>query len=154
MATAYVQRKRRPTASARAFAWAGYAIATGSAYLGGNLVYTDRIGVDHAVEDLPDGFVPVCRSDALADNSMMCVRAGDGHVLVARQHGQLYALAHTCAHLGGPLSEGTLKDGSVVCPWHASEFRLEDGRVLNGPSTHDQPRYEVRERNGQIEVKA
>lgn len=33
-------------------------------------------------------------------------------------------------------------------------FRLEDGRVLTGPSTHDQPRYEVRERGGRIEVKA
>jgi len=154
MATAYFQRKRRVDTAARTCAWAGYAIAAGSAYLGGNLVYTDRIGVDHAIEDLPEGFVPVCRSDALADNSMTCVRAGDAHVLLVRQHGTVHALAHKCAHLGGPLSEGTLKDGSVVCPWHASEFRLEDGHVLNGPSTHDQPRYEVRERDGRIEVKA
>jgi nitrite reductase/ring-hydroxylating ferredoxin subunit len=56
--------------------------------------------------------------------------------------------------LGGPLSEGTLKDGSVVCPWHGSEFALDDGRVLNGPSTHDQPCLAVRERDGRIEVKA
>jgi nitrite reductase/ring-hydroxylating ferredoxin subunit len=154
MATAYFQRKRQVGTAARASAWAGFALAAGSAYLGGSLVYTDRIGVDHAVEDLPDGFVPVCRSDALGDNAMTCVRAGDAHVLLVRQHGQLHALAHTCAHLGGPLSEGTLHDGSVVCPWHGSEFRLEDGGVLNGPSTHDQPRYEVRERDGQIEVRA
>ena len=129
-------------------------MAAGSAYLGGTLVYEQRIGVTHAVEDAPDDYVAVADSVSLQENSMKCVRAGDAHVLLVRQHGRLYALAHTCAHLGGPLSEGTLNDGSVTCPWHASEFRLEDGRVLNGPSTHDQPRYEVRERGGRIEVKA
>jgi Rieske Fe-S protein len=44
---------------------------------------------------------------------------------------------HACAHLGGRLSEGTLNDGSVVCPWHGSVFALDDGRVLNGPATHN-----------------
>jgi nitrite reductase/ring-hydroxylating ferredoxin subunit/uncharacterized membrane protein len=152
MAAAWMQR-RQNGASGRAAAWTGFAVATGSAWLGGNLVYDQRIGVTHADEEVPETFVDVAASSALADNAMMCVRAGDAHVLLVRQHGRLHALAHSCAHLGGPLSEGTLKDGSVVCPWHASEFRLEDGRVLNGPSTHDQPRYEVRERNGRIEVK-
>jgi nitrite reductase/ring-hydroxylating ferredoxin subunit/uncharacterized membrane protein len=153
MATAYVQRQRRVTAASRACAWTGFAVAAGAAYLGGDLVYDQRIGVTHAVDNPPDGFVPVCRSDAVGENAMICARAGDALVLIVRQHGRLHALAHQCAHLGGPLSEGTLKDGSVVCPWHASEFRLEDGRVLEGPSTHDQPRYEVRERDGRIEVK-
>jgi nitrite reductase/ring-hydroxylating ferredoxin subunit len=154
MAAAFVQRRRRGDEAGRGPAWAGYALALGSAYLGGALVYDQRIGVTHAAEDAPDGFVAVAESASLPENSMTCVRAGDAHVLLVRQHGRVYALAHACAHLGGPLSEGTLKDGSVVCPWHASEFRLEDGRVLNGPSTHDQPRYDVRERNGRIEVQA
>ena len=154
MAAAWLQRRQHRGARGRACAWTGLAIAAGSAYIGGDLVYRQRVGVTHATEELPDGFLAVAGSDELADNAMMCVRAGEAHVLLVRQHGTLHALAHACAHLGGPLSEGTLKDGSVVCPWHASEFRLEDGRVLNGPSTHDQPRYDVRERDGRIEVKA
>ena len=56
--------------------------------------------------------------------------------------------------MGGPLSEGELKDGSVVCPWHGSRFCLADGSVLDGPATIPQPRYETRVRNGQIEVRA
>ena len=154
MATAFFQRRRGDHEGGRAAAWTGYAVAVGSAYLGGALVYDQRVGVTHAVEDAPDGFVAVADSASLPDNSMKCVHAGDARVLLVRQHGRLYAMSHTCAHLGGPLSEGTLNDGSVTCPWHASEFRLEDGRVLNGPSTHDQPRYDVRERDGRIEVKA
>jgi len=47
-----------------------------------------------------------------------------------------------------------LKDGSVVCPWHGSEFALDDGRVLNGPATQNQPCLIARERDGRIEVKA
>jgi len=62
-------------------------------------------------------------------------------------------MVHACAHLGGPLSEGELKDGTVVCPWHGSEFRLDTGAVINGPSTHPQPCFDVRERDGRIEVK-
>jgi nitrite reductase/ring-hydroxylating ferredoxin subunit/uncharacterized membrane protein len=153
VATAYLQRRSDSNASGRACAWTGYGIAVASAYLGGDLVYGQRVGVTHADQPGSDEFAPVADSAALAENTMMKVRAGDANVLLVRQQGRLSALAHSCAHLGGPLSEGTLKDGSVVCPWHGSEFALEDGRVLNGPSTHDQPCFEVREQGGKIEIR-
>jgi nitrite reductase/ring-hydroxylating ferredoxin subunit len=127
-------------------------VAVASAYLGGDLVYGQRIGVTHAVVDGPEEFTPVLGSIALAEGTMRRVKVNDSDVLLARQHGRVCALAHSCAHLGGPLSEGTLKDETVVCPWHGSEFRLEDGAVVNGPSTHPQPCFAVRERNGQIEI--
>ena len=84
---------------------------------------------------------------------MLRARAGEVDVLLVRQHGRVCALVHACSHLGGPLSEGTLKDGSVVCPWHGSEFALEDGRVMTGPATQNQPCLVVREHEGKIEVK-
>jgi nitrite reductase/ring-hydroxylating ferredoxin subunit/uncharacterized membrane protein len=150
-AAAFVRRRTTRRHNARACAWTGYAIALGAAYLGGDLVFGKRIGVTHADVEPPKEFTAVADSDSLADNAMSCVRAG-GDVLLARQHGKVCALAHSCAHLGGPLSEGTLKNGSVVCPWHGSEFALDDGRVLNGPATQNQPRLAVRERDGRIEV--
>jgi nitrite reductase/ring-hydroxylating ferredoxin subunit len=116
-------------------------------------VYRQRIGVTHADSSLPKEFTPVIDSAALAETAMIRARAGDIDVLLVRQHGLVCALVHACAHLGGPLSEGTLKEGSVVCPWHGSEFALDDGRVLNGPSTHNQPCLVAREREGRIEVK-
>ena len=153
-ATSWAMRQRDSHDTGRAAAWAGYAIAIGAAWFGGNLVYDQRIGVTNADAHLPEEFTPVLRSDALAENTMARARVGKADVLLVRQNGRVCALAHDCAHLGGPLSEGTLKDGSVICPWHGSEFALEDGRVLTGPSTHNQPCLEVRERDGQIEVKA
>ena len=154
MATAWAMRRGDSHDTGRAAAWTGYAIALGAAWFGGNLVYDQRVGVTNADSHLPEEFTPVLRSDALAENTMVRARVGKADVLLVRQNGRVCALAHDCAHLGGPLSEGTLKDGSVVCPWHGSEFALEDGRVLAGPSTHNQPCLEVRERGGQIEVKA
>ena len=153
-ATSWAMRQRDSHDTGRAAAWAGYAVAIGAAWFGGNLVYDQRIGVTNADPHLPEEFTPVLRSDALAENTMTRARVGKADVLLVRQNGRVCALAHDCAHLGGPLSEGTLKDGSVICPWHGSEFALEDGRVLTGPSTHNQPCLDVRERDGQIEVKA
>ena len=138
----------------KATAWAGYLIAAGSAYLGGDLVYGQRIGVTHAAIEEPEEFTVVAKSADVAKGSMVRARTGDVDALLVRQHRRVCGLAHPCAHMGGPLSEGTLKDGSVVCPWHGSEFALDDGRVLNGPATQAQPTFDVRERDGSIEVKA
>jgi nitrite reductase/ring-hydroxylating ferredoxin subunit/uncharacterized membrane protein len=153
-AAAFALRRKDSHDGGRKCAWAGYAIALGAAYLGGDLVYRQRIGVTHADGDLPKEFTPVMDGAALGENSMVRARAGGTDILLVRQHGRVCALVHSCAHLGGPLSEGTLKEESVVCPWHGSEFALDDGRLLNGPATHNQPCLAVRERAGRIEVKA
>jgi nitrite reductase/ring-hydroxylating ferredoxin subunit len=154
MTAAFVLRRRDADSARRACAWTGYGIALASAWLGGDLVYGERIGVNHAVIDEPESFLRVGASSDVPEGGMTRMRKGDTDTVVARQHGRLCALAHSCAHLGGPLSEGTLKDGSVVCPWHGSEFALDDGRVLNGPATQPQPCLDVREAGGAIEVKA
>ncbi len=152
-ATAYVQRLNSSRERGRACAWTGYAIALGSAYLGGDLVYGHRIGVTHAAIDRPEQWTDVAAVADVPDGSLRRARHDEVDVLLVRQHGCVRGLAHPCSHLGGPLSEGTLKNGSVVCPWHGSEFALEDGRVINGPATEPQPVLAVRERDRRIEVK-
>lgn len=153
-ATAYALRKSGSRSAGTSCALAGYTIALGAAFLGGDLVYDQRIGVTHADVPQPEEFTPVAEASQLADNAMMRAKTPDADALLVRQHGRLCGLAHSCSHLGGPLSEGTLKDGSVVCPWHGSEFALGDGHVINGPASINQPCLEVRERGGKIEVKA
>src|SRR5207237_6912288 len=118
--------------SGQTCALAGYSLAIGAAWFGGDLVYDQRVGVTHAVVDEPESFTAVARTTEIPDNSMKRVRKDDLDLLVARQHGRACALAHSCSHLGGPMSEGTLKDGSVVCPWHGSEFGLNDRQVIDG----------------------
>ena len=156
-ATSFALRRRQGSrGTAIGLSLAGYGISSFSAYLGGHLVFAEQVGVDHTATSVeyPKDFVAVLPEAELAENTLRRVEAGEVPVLLARKNGEIFALAHTCSHLGGPLSEGELRpDGSVRCPWHGSVFSLADGRVLAGPATEPQPAFEVRVRAGQIEVR-
>ncbi|HVM30806.1 MAG TPA: Rieske (2Fe-2S) protein [Candidatus Limnocylindrales bacterium] len=71
-------------------------------------------------------------------------RAGQQGILLFRQGATIHALHDTCAHAGGPLSEGRIVDGCIECPWHGSRYELTTGHKKSGPTTFDQPRYEIR----------
>jgi nitrite reductase/ring-hydroxylating ferredoxin subunit len=103
----------------------GYTIVLGAAYLGGDLVYRQRIGVTHAADALPEEFIPVLDSAALPENARVRARVADTDVLLVRQHGRVCALVHTCAHLGGPLSEGLER---WVCGLSVAWIRVRRGR--------------------------
>ena len=156
-ATSYALRKNKKTrGTAIALSMAGYGVVSLAAYLGGHLVFGEQVGVDHTAtsEEYPTDFVAVLAENELQDNTMKSVKAGEISVLLAKQNNKIYAIANTCSHLGGPLNEGELLEGGKVkCPWHDSVFSLEDGCVINGPASEKQPQFEIRLRNGQIEVK-
>jgi nitrite reductase (NADH) small subunit len=48
--------------------------------------------------------------------------AGARTLCVANVNGTLSALDNECPHRGGPLAEGMIEDGKIVCPWHAWAF--------------------------------
>lgn len=153
--TSVVLRRRRALGAGRALAMLGYAVANTAAYLGGTLVYRDRIGVDHADRDtLPRDFVRVLRETDLVEGRPRRAELGASTVLLVRREARVHALGEVCAHLGGPLAEGRVEGDTVVCPWHGSRFALEDGHVIDGPAAYAQPCLEVRTRDGWIEVRA
>ena len=45
-------------------------------------------------------------------------------------NGLFYACGAVCPHEDGPLAEGWLEGGSIVCPWHGFDFDLQTGRCL------------------------
>jgi nitrite reductase/ring-hydroxylating ferredoxin subunit/uncharacterized membrane protein len=133
---------------------AGYATVLASSYLGGELVYRLGTKVNRNAWTAEAGrFAPVMREGELQENRPAVVQVDGNDVMLVRRGGRIYALENTCAHEGGPLAEGRLEDGMVICPWHGSTYALEDGRVIHGPSTFDQPRYEARVTDGMIEVR-
>jgi nitrite reductase/ring-hydroxylating ferredoxin subunit/uncharacterized membrane protein len=150
-----VTRNRQQRWLGRFYGLLGFAVSYGAAYLGGELVYSEQVGVNHAFgQDAPAQFTPVLHERDLKDGKPTRAQVGDVAVALVRQGNRVYALANTCAHLGGPLSEGSVEDGTIECPWHDSKYALEDGRVIGGPSTHPQPAYECRIRGGQVEIRA
>lgn len=136
----------------RSLALIAYATGLFSAWLGGDLVYDQHLGVNHAPEEAPEDFTAVLDEGDLSEGEPRRVEVGGVPMMLVRQHGQIYALGESCAHLGGPLSEGQLGQGTITCPWHASRFTLADGRVLDGPATFPQPCYQTRVRDGKIEI--
>ncbi len=71
-------------------------------------------------------------------------------LLVLRRGGTVNVLSDRCSHLSGPLHEGELEDGCVVCPWHGSTFRLADGSVRRGPATAPVPAFDTRVSSGRV----
>ncbi|WP_169947460.1 Rieske 2Fe-2S domain-containing protein [Microbispora sp. H11081] len=132
----------------------GYPVIMASGFLGGTLVYRHRIGVDRTDERCePRRFTRAMAERDLPDRSPRRARAGDVDVVLVRVDGRVHALEDACPHLGGPLSQGWLRDGSLTCPWHGSRFALSGGRSLNGPATAPAPCFQTRVRDGWIEVR-
>jgi nitrite reductase/ring-hydroxylating ferredoxin subunit len=152
--TSLILRKKKARSLARGFGALGYGLMAYSAHLGGKLVYEHRVGVDRtAGATFPENFTAVLAESKLPDNTPTRAMYQGAPILLVRRGERLFAMAETCSHFSGPLSEGKLDGDSIVCPYHASRFALADGRVINGPAVHPQPCLEVRARNGQIEVR-
>ncbi|MEU1702090.1 Rieske 2Fe-2S domain-containing protein [Streptomyces pseudogriseolus] len=141
----------------RALGYLGLTAVGAGGLLGGHLAYRQAAGVNHA-EEVPhvvsDGWHRVGGVDEFpAGEAVRCV-ADDVPVLVVRETGgEVHALAERCSHLAGPLSEGTVADGCVQCPWHGSVFRLSDGWNVEGPATAPQPAFDTRVVDGHVEVR-
>ncbi len=152
--TSLLLRRNKKTAAGRVAAALGYALMTYSAHLGGKMVYKHRVGVDRTDGlAFPENFTSVLSASQLPDDRPTRAMHNGVPILLVRRGQRLFAMAETCSHFGGPLSEGKLVDGRIECPYHASRFALEDGRVINGPAVHPQPCLEVHIREGQIEIR-
>ncbi len=60
----------------------------------------------------------------------------DKTLCVAMIDGKPLALDNVCPHRGGPLGEGTIECGKVVCPWHQFEFDLATGASTDNSGLH------------------
>lgn len=64
----------------------------------------------------------------LAEGSVTAALAGRRRIALVRLGDRYCALDGTCPHAGGPLAEGALEDGKLVCPWHGREFDVATGQ--------------------------
>ncbi len=153
-AASLISRRRDSRRIGRMLSLIGYGVMTAAARLGGKMIYEHRIGVDRtAGQTFPAEFVSVFAESELPESRPTRAEHDGVPILLVRRGEQIFALAETCSHFSGPLSEGNLIDDSIQCPWHRSRFALADGRVLDGPAVHAQPCLQTRVRDGRIEVR-
>ena len=80
-------------------------------------------------------FVPVAKVSALPPDSVIEVMLGDQPYAVCNSGGEITALDGVCIHRGGPLGQGQIHDGRVICPYHLWEFDCRTGANAFDPST-------------------
>ncbi len=61
--------------------------------------------------------------------------AGDKVICVANVGGVLSAMDNVCLHRGGPLGQGFVNAGKVVCPWHGWEWDPTTGAAAHDSAT-------------------
>ncbi len=147
--------RARTRRGARVLRLAGLSAAGTGGFLGGHISFRLAGGVNQA-EPVPHlvepGWHPLMPAAELTDRRPAKRMLGEVPVVVIGDGRRVHVLADRCSHMSGPLSEGSLDDGCLTCPWHGSRFRISDGTVARGPATAPQPVFETRIRDGVIEV--
>jgi nitrite reductase/ring-hydroxylating ferredoxin subunit/uncharacterized membrane protein len=127
----------------------GYGLITAGAWVGGETVYALGNMVNrHAWRFFGSAKWTKLDVTEVPEGKPTKAKAGAQSLVLVRQGSTIYALHDQCAHAGGPLSEGRVVDGCIECPWHQSCYDLATGRRKKGPTTFDQPNYQVREAEG------
>ena len=74
--------------------------------------------------------------------------AGQTIAVFRQRDGKLFATDNTCPHREGPLSDGIIGAGKLICPLHMWKFDLQTGKCIGEDA--QLRTYSVREMNGRI----
>lgn len=79
--------------------------------------------------------VELCALDSLEPERGLLVRAGGRELVVFLVDGEVRVVDNACLHAGGPLADGAVVDGCVVCPFHGWVYDLTTGHTVVGART-------------------
>jgi len=131
------------------------ALAGGSALLVSGLhIAAGRreLARDRAAAEEAEGWLDAGPALEIPDGRAVILTPPEGEkIAVFREGAKIYAVANACRHQGGPLGEGRILDGCIVCPWHGYQYRPEDG-CSPPPFTEKVPTYRTRMRDGRVLV--
>jgi nitrite reductase/ring-hydroxylating ferredoxin subunit len=95
--------------------------------------------------------------DAIAEGAVVPHYLADRklRIAIARAEGRLYAFGDLCTCAGErcPLSGGLLTGTTLMCQCHGSRFDITTGAVMEGPATEPLSVYEVRDVEGDIQIR-
>ncbi|BAN25624.1 FAD-dependent oxidoreductase [Caballeronia insecticola] len=73
-------------------------------------------------------------------------------ILLIRDGDAVRAYTADCPHAGGPLEEGAICNGRIVCPWHKGTFDVRDGSLVEPPPLKALTRYDASIKDGDVYV--
>jgi nitrite reductase/ring-hydroxylating ferredoxin subunit len=149
-----IARRRGAHGRGKLLGGAGASALMVGGFLGGHLSLRRGIGPDQTIFDPgPEDWTPAADDAQLTDGRPLRVVVDDTPVLLLKTGDRVYAIHDRCSHRGCSLSQGTVEGDEIVCACHSSRFDLRDGSVLHGPATAPQPAFQVRRRDGRVEVR-
>ena len=101
---------------------------------------------------MPDFIRIAAQSELPQPGNVREFTANGRAICVANLDGAFCVLDGTCPHEGGPLGEGDIEDGRVVCPWHGYAFDLHTGEASDDPTLKAEI-IESRLEGGELRVK-
>ena len=87
---------------------------------------------------------------SLQDGKMLKGHVRGEPALLVRRGDEIFAIAASCTHYGGPLGDGLLVDDTIRCPWHHACFSLRSGAIIRAPGLDPLQRWRVELRDGMI----
>lgn len=108
-----------------------------------------RRDVEHVAAASP--LVDVCAVGEIPENRAFVACLAGERVAVFRYGGRVSAISNVCQHQNGPLGEGRIVRGCVVCPWHGYEYDPASG-ASPPPFTEKVPTFRVAVRAGRVLV--
>ncbi len=79
------------------------------------------------VEEINLVYHPLCPADTFEEGEGKPFHVNGTHLAVFRYQDKYYAVDNRCPHMGYPMSEGSVRDGVLICHWHHWEFDLNSG---------------------------
>ena len=76
---------------------------------------------------------------------------GDKTICIANVNGTYSAMDNVCLHRGGPLGQGTIERGKVVCPWHGWEWDPKTGEAVHNANARVAV-YPLKIENGDVMI--
>ena len=73
------------------------------------------------------------KADLPDDNEAKEFQVAGKTICVANVGGNFSAMDNVCLHRGGPLGQGVVADGKVICPWHRWMWDPKTGQAGHNP---------------------
>jgi 3-phenylpropionate/trans-cinnamate dioxygenase ferredoxin subunit len=99
-------------------------------------------------------FIKVASSAEIVPGEKLVADVDGELVVVVNLEGSFFAIDDICTHDGGPLGEGTLEDGQIVCPRHGAHFDVRTGAALTLPAFEPVPTREIQVVDGDVLVES
>jgi 3-phenylpropionate/trans-cinnamate dioxygenase ferredoxin subunit len=97
-------------------------------------------------------YIDISPADQLSVGERLFIDLNGKSIVLFNIAGKLFAIGDICSHDNGPVGDGEIEEGEIICPRHGGRFAVISGKATSLPALVDIPAYPVRISNGMIQI--